>query len=47
MHQKLDTGIRHIQNSTDSIRELETINQTTEAQQEKLTSVIRNIELGI
>lgn len=47
MQQKLDTGIRHIQNSTNSIRELETINQTTEEQQKKLTNVIRNIELGI
>lgn len=47
MHEKLDNGIRNIQSSTAAIRALEDINQTTDAQQKKLTNIIQNIELGI
>lgn len=47
MHRKLNEGIRHIQQSTDSIRELEKINEVTQNQMEQLTTVIRNIEMGI
>ncbi len=47
MHRNLEEGIRHIQQSTASIRELENMNEATRSQMEQLTTVIRNIEMGI
>lgn len=47
LHKNLDEGIRHIQNSTRSIRDLERINEATRLQMEHLTTTIHNIEMGI
>lgn len=47
LHKKLDEGIRHIQASTRSIRDLERINDATQLQMEQLTTTIHNIEMGI
>ncbi len=47
LHKNLNEGIRHIQNSTRSIRDLERINDATRLQMEQLTATIHNIELGI
>ena len=47
LHKNLNEGIRHIQNSTRSIRDLERINDATRLQMDQLTATIHNIELGI
>ncbi len=47
LHKSLNDGFAHIQSSTRSIRELDSINEETRQQMEKLTTIIRNIELGI
>ena len=47
MHDTLEAGIRHIQNSTEAIKSLEDINEATQAQLNTLTKTIHNIELGI
>ena len=47
MHRNLNEGIHHIQQSTDSIRDLEKINNATQRKMEELTTLIRNIEMGI
>ena len=47
LHTKLEEGIHHIQGSTRSIRELESINDATRLQMDQLTTMIHNIELGI
>ena len=47
LHKNLDEGIRHIQNSTQSIRDLESINEATRLQMDQLTTTIHNIEMGI
>ena len=47
LHKNLDEGIRHIQKSAQSIRDLEEINKATGVQMDKLTTVIHNIEMGI
>ncbi len=47
LHKNLNEGIRHIQNSTRSIRDLERINDATRLQMEQLTATIHNIEMGI
>ncbi len=47
LHRNLDEGIRHIQNSTRSIRDLERINDATRLKMDQLTTTIHNIEMGI
>ena len=47
LHQNLREGIQHIQNSTQSIRSLEKINEQTRQEMDKLTTAIHNIEMGI
>ncbi|MBQ7477701.1 MAG: FIST C-terminal domain-containing protein, partial [Selenomonadaceae bacterium] len=47
LHKNLDEGIRHIQSSTRSIRDLESINEATRLQMDQLTTTIHNIEMGI
>ena len=47
LHKSLNTGFKQIQNSTESIRELDSINEATRLQMDKLTTMIHNIELGI
>ncbi len=47
LHKNLEEGFQHIQKSTESIRELEHINDATQREMDKLTTIIHNIELGI
>ena len=47
LHKTLSEGIRHIQNSTDSIQSLERINEAAAGQLEHITKTIKNIEMGI
>ena len=47
LHKNLDKGFKNIQKSTDSINELNSLSETTQEQLDKLTTIIRNIELGI
>lgn len=47
LHQSLNEGITHIQKSTRSIKDLEVINDRTNLEMEKLTTIIHNIEMGI
>ena len=47
LHANLDESIGHIRASTASIKELESLNSTTQESLAKLTKVIQNIELGI
>ncbi len=47
LNRSLNDGFAHIQNSTRSIRELDSINEATRQHMEELTTTIRNIELGI
>lgn len=47
LHKSLNEGVAHIQKSTQSIQALEAINDKTAEEMEKLTAIIRNIELGI
>jgi ABC-type transporter Mla subunit MlaD len=47
LHKNLSEGVAHIQKSTESIRDLETINDKTKLEMDKLTTIIHNIEMGI
>ena len=47
LHKNLEDGFKHIKASTGSIEELNRLSGTTREQMEKLTTIIRNIELGI
>ncbi len=47
LHKNLNDGIEHIQKSTRSIQELEHINGATQEHMKELTTIIKNIELGI
>ena len=47
LQRNLTEGFRHIQGSTDSIRELEELSGVTRQEMEKLTTTIHEIELGI
>ena len=47
LHKNLNEGFAHIQKSTQSIKALETINERTSEEMEKLTTIIHNIEMGI
>ena len=47
LHANLTESISHIQSSTASIRELESLNTTARDQLDKLTKVIQNIQMGI
>ena len=47
LHKNLSEGVANIQKSTESIRELETINDKTKLEMDKLTTIIHNIEMGI
>ena len=47
LHANLADGLKHIQKSTDSIKELERLNDATQKEMEKLTVIIKNIEMGI
>ena len=47
LHKSLNEGVTHIQKSTQSIKALETINERTSEEMEKLTTIIHNIEMGI
>jgi hypothetical protein len=47
LHANLADGLKHIQKSTDSIKELERLNDATQEEMEKLTVIIKNIEMGI
>lgn len=47
MHQNLDAGLDHIRQSSDSIGELDKLNEATAEQMKELTTIIHNIELGI
>ena len=47
LHKNLDDGIQSIQNSTGSIKELETVNNSVKTQMEQIAKVIHNIEMGI
>ena len=47
LHKSLDAGFKNIQASTDSIKELDALSAATQEQMDGLTSIIRNIELGI
>lgn len=47
LHQTLNEGISHIQNSTRSIKSLDDINERTRLEMDKLATVIHNIEMGI
>ena len=47
LHKNLSEGVTNIQKSTESIRALETINDKTKLEMDKLTTIIHNIEMGI
>ena len=47
LHSNLADGLKHIQKSTDSIKELERLNDVTQKEMENLTVIIKNIEMGI
>ena len=47
LQRNLTEGFRHIQGSTDSIRELDELSGVTRQEMEKLTTTIHEIELGI
>ena len=47
LHANLADGLNHIKKSTDSIQELERLNAATQKEMEKLTVIIKNIEMGI
>jgi len=47
MHQNLDAGLDHIRQSSDSIGELDKLNEATAEQMKELTTIIHNVELGI
>ena len=47
LHKNLDEGIRSIQNSTKSIKDLESTNDAARLQMEQIAMVIHNIEMGI
>ena len=47
LHKNLDAGIRSIQNSTKSIKDLESTNNSARLQMEEIAKVIHNIEMGI
>jgi methyl-accepting chemotaxis protein len=47
LHANLADGLKHIQKSTDSIKELERLNDVTQKEMENLTVIIKNIEMGI
>ncbi len=47
LHKSLNVGFTHIQNSTRSIQDLESINEATKLQMDQLTTMIHNIEMGI
>lgn len=47
LHKNLEEGFRHIKQSVGSVKELDSINEATRLEMEKLTTIIHNIELGI
>ncbi len=47
LHRNLDEGIKSIQNSTKSVKDLENINGSVKTQMEQMATVIHNIEMGI
>lgn len=47
LHKSLKDGMNNIKTSTESIKELETISNRTNKEMDKLSTVIRNIEMGI
>ncbi len=47
LRKNLEEGFHHIQSSTSSIKELERINEATQLEMDKLTTIIHNIEMGI
>ena len=47
LHKNLDAGFRNIQRSTESIKDLNELSDATNEQMESLSTLIRNIELGI
>ena len=47
LHKNLNEGIQSIQNSTNSIQDLESINDSVRDQMEQMATVIHNIEMGI
>ena len=47
LRKNLEEGFQHIQSSTRSIKELERINEATQLEMDKLTTIIHNIEMGI
>ncbi len=47
LHKNLDVGFKNIQESTESIKDLNALSEATNTQMESLSTLIRNIELGI
>ena len=47
LHNNLDEGIQSIQNSTRSIQDLESINNSVKGQMDQIDTLIHNIEMGI
>ena len=47
LRKNLEEGFHHIQSSPSSIKELERINEATQLEMDKLTTIIHNIEMGI